>query len=81
METAGIQEFDNFKDKINSYDAYDKAMSELNKLKMMAPMSAEATVMHMHLEWMTDIRGEKQLDYEKTLLKRKNTELNIMAGK
>ncbi len=75
METAGIQEFDNFKDKINEKklppDAYDKAMSELNKLKMMAPMSAEATVIRMYLEWMTDIPWRETARLQKDLTKAK----------
>jgi ATP-dependent Lon protease len=33
----------------------DKVFSELNKLKQMAPMSAEATVIRSYLEWITDI--------------------------
>lgn len=33
-------------------DAKDKAMSELNKLKMMSPMSAEASVVRNYLDWM-----------------------------
>jgi ATP-dependent Lon protease len=31
-------------------DAKDKAMSEFNKLKMMSPMSAEATVVRNYLD-------------------------------
>ena len=41
-------EFDELQDKINntdmSSDAKDKCLSELKKLKMMSPMSAEASV-------------------------------------
>lgn len=35
--------------------AEDKALSEANKLKMMAPMSAEATVTRNYLEWMVSV--------------------------
>jgi ATP-dependent Lon protease len=35
-----------------SKEAKDKAQSELNKLKQMSPMSAEATVVRSYLDWM-----------------------------
>jgi len=35
-----------------SKEAKDKALSELNKLKLMSPMSAEATVVRSYLDWM-----------------------------
>ena len=47
-------EFDELQDKINntdmSSDAKDKCLSELKKLKMMSPMSAEATVVRNYLD-------------------------------
>src|SRR5690554_4946275 len=33
-------------------DVYEKATSELNKLKMMSPMSAEATVVRNYIDWL-----------------------------
>jgi ATP-dependent Lon protease len=33
-------------------EARDKALSELNKLKMMSPMSAEATVVRNYIDWL-----------------------------
>ncbi|MFO7288342.1 MAG: endopeptidase La, partial [Gammaproteobacteria bacterium] len=33
-------------------DVHEKAMSELNKLKMMSPMSAEATVVRNYIDWL-----------------------------
>ena len=33
-------------------EARDKAMSELNKLKLMSPMSAEATVVRNYIDWL-----------------------------
>lgn len=38
-----------------SKEAKDKALSELNKLKMMSPMSAEATVSRNYLDWMISV--------------------------
>lgn len=36
-------------------EAYEKAMSELNKLKMMSPMSAEATVVRNYIDVMINV--------------------------
>ncbi|MFP8966052.1 endopeptidase La [Pokkaliibacter sp. CJK22405] len=41
-------------------EALNKAMSELNKLKMMSPMSAEATVVRSYLDWMLGIPWSKR---------------------
>src|ERR1041385_4217426 len=38
-----------------SKEAKAKAKSELNKLKMMSPMSAEATVVRNYLDWLTQV--------------------------
>ncbi|MDO4642710.1 MAG: endopeptidase La [Cardiobacteriaceae bacterium] len=43
-----------------STDAEKKALSELNKLKQMSPMSAEANVIRSYLEWMTDYPWAKR---------------------
>jgi len=43
------------KDSGMSDEAREKAEQELNKLKMMSPMSAEASVVRNYLEWMVDI--------------------------
>ena len=37
-----------------------KAETELNKLKMMAPMSAEATVVRNYLDWMLQVPWKKR---------------------
>jgi ATP-dependent Lon protease len=37
-----------------------KANAELNKLKMMSPMSAEATVVRNYLDWLTQVPWKKQ---------------------
>ncbi len=41
-------------------DAKQKAVAELNKLKMMSPMSAEATVIRNYLDWMLSVPWKKR---------------------
>ncbi len=41
-------------------DAKDKAISELNKLKMMSPMSAEATVVRNYIDWLVAVPWKKR---------------------
>ncbi len=41
-------------------EAKDKAKAELNKLKMMSPMSAEATVCRNYLDWMLAVPWKKR---------------------
>jgi ATP-dependent Lon protease len=41
-------------------EAKDKCTAELNKLKMMSPMSAEATVSRNYLDWMVSLPWEKK---------------------
>ena len=41
-------------------EALEKSMNELNKLKMMSPMSAEATVVRSYLDWMTSVPWKKR---------------------
>jgi len=41
-------------------EAKDKAKSELNKLKMMSPTSAEATVVRGYLDWMVSLPWKKR---------------------
>jgi ATP-dependent Lon protease len=55
-------------------EALEKATSELNKLKMMSPMSAEATVVRNYIDWMLNVpwkkrsRIRKQLDKAEQIL-------------
>ena len=57
-----------------SKEAGEKAVSELNKLKMMSPMSAEATVVRNYIDWMLNVpwkkrsRIRKQLDKAEEIL-------------
>ncbi|MBN3560730.1 endopeptidase La [Aliamphritea spongicola] len=41
-------------------EAYDKTINEFNKLKMMSPMSAEATVVRSYVDWMLQIPWAKR---------------------
>ncbi len=43
-----------------SAEAKTKALAELNKLKMMSPMSAEATVVRNYIEWMVNVPWKKK---------------------
>jgi ATP-dependent Lon protease len=43
-----------------SKDAREKADSELNKLKMMSPMSAEATVVRNYIDWLVSVPWKKR---------------------
>jgi ATP-dependent Lon protease len=57
-------EFDELKNRIEksgmSKEALGKAMAELKKLKMMAPMSAEATVSRNYIDWMLQVPWKKK---------------------
>lgn len=50
-------------------EAKDKALSELNKLRMMSPMSSEASVVRTYIDWMVNIpwkaRSKVRLDLDK----------------
>ncbi|NKB31649.1 MAG: endopeptidase La [Pseudomonadales bacterium] len=41
-------------------DAKEKALAELNKLKLMSPMSSEASVVRTYLDWMINIPWKKR---------------------
>ncbi len=43
-----------------SKEAETKALSELNKLKMMSPMSAEASVVRSYIDWMVNLPWKKR---------------------
>jgi ATP-dependent Lon protease len=64
-------EIEELKEKIEtggmSKEARDKAMGELNKLRHMSPMSAEATVVRSYLDWMVSIPWKKRSRVRKDL--------------
>ncbi len=49
--------------------AREKAESELGKLKMMSPMSAEATVVRNYIEWLTNVPWKKKTKVRNDLAK------------
>ncbi|KTD11754.1 ATP-dependent protease La [Legionella gratiana] len=50
-------------------EAKEKSLAELHKLKMMSPMSAEATVIRNYLDWMLDVPWKKRTKIQFDLLK------------
>jgi len=50
-------------------DANEKAVSELNKLKMMSPMSSEASVVRTYIDWMLNIPWKKRSKVRQNLEK------------
>ena len=50
-----------------SKEAREKADSELNKLKMMSPMSAEATVVRNYIDWLVSVPWKKRSKIRKDL--------------
>ena len=50
-------------------EARDKASSELNKLKMMSPMSAEATVVRNYIDWLVKVPWKKRTKILKDIAK------------
>ncbi len=50
-------------------EAKEKAVSELNKLKLMSPMSSEASVVRTYLDWMVNIPWKKRSKVRMDLVK------------
>lgn len=50
-------------------EAEEKAKAELQKLKMMSPMSAEATVVRSYIDWLTNVPWHKRSAVKKNLAK------------
>ncbi len=48
-------------------EAREKAQSELNKLKMMSPMAAEATVVRNYIDWLLNVPWKKKTKIRKDL--------------
>jgi ATP-dependent Lon protease len=64
MEDAAPSELESLEQRIQSAgmpkEALEKARAELNKLKMMPPMSAESTVVRNYLDWMLQVPWKKR---------------------
>ncbi|WP_443632052.1 endopeptidase La [Candidatus Njordibacter sp. Uisw_056] len=64
IDDAAPNDLEELQNKINlagmPTEAKDKAQAELNKLKMMPPMSAEATVVRSYIDWMVTIPWKKK---------------------
>ncbi len=60
----GSNELDELEEKIKSAKmptvAETKALTELGKLKMMSPMSAEASVLRNYIDWMVSVPWHKK---------------------
>ncbi|MGB1881160.1 MAG: endopeptidase La [Gammaproteobacteria bacterium] len=60
----GVSEFDELAQKIAeagmSKEARERAESELKKLRMMSPMSAEATVVRNYIDWIVSVPWKKR---------------------
>ena len=54
-------------------EARDKANTELNKLKMMSPMSSEASVVRTYLDWMVNVPWKKRTKIQSDLAKAEAT--------
>ncbi|KKK80257.1 hypothetical protein LCGC14_2825300, partial [marine sediment metagenome] len=54
-------------------DALDKSKSELNKLKMMSPMSAEASVLRGYIDWMVGVPWKKRSRVKHDLVRAEKT--------
>ncbi|UTW13682.1 endopeptidase La [Marinobacterium rhizophilum] len=64
LDESGTNDMDELKRRIDgagmAKEAYDKTLGEYNKLKMMSPMSAEATVVRGYIDWMLQIPWAKR---------------------
>ena len=69
----GVDEFEVLKQKIDDakmpQEAREKTEQELQKLKMMSPMSAEATVVRGYIDWMLGVPWNKRSKVKKNLAK------------
>ncbi len=69
-------EIDELTDKIEKAgmhkEAREKADSELNKLKMMSPMSAEATVVRNYIDWLVGVPWKKRSKVSQDIAKAEN---------
>ena len=64
LDENGPNEIEQLKNRIDeagmTKEAKEKAINEYNKLKMMSPMSAEATVVRSYIDWMVNLPWKKR---------------------
>ena len=76
-EENAISEIEQLRQKIEEarmpLEAREKAEAELQKLKMMSPMSAEATVVRSYIDWMIQVPWHKRTKVKKDLAKAQET--------
>lgn len=64
LDEGGPNEIEQLRQRIDEVgmtkEAKDKAVNEYNKLKMMSPMSAEATVVRSYIDWMVSLPWKKR---------------------
>jgi len=69
----GVNEIQELEQKIEGAgmpkEAKEKATTELNKLKMMSPMSAEATVVRNYIDWLVKVPWKKRTKVLKDLMR------------
>ena len=69
----GTDEFEQLAEKIEQAqmpaEPKTKTIAELNKLKMMSPMSAEATVVRSYIDWMISVPWKKRSKVKKDIAK------------
>ena len=72
-EENAISEIEQLRQKIEEarmpLEAREKVEAELQKLKMMSPMSAEATVVRSYIDWMIQVPWHKRTKVKKDLVK------------
>ena len=72
-EENTVSEIEQLRQKIEEarmpLEAREKAEAELQKLKMMSPMSAEATVVRSYIDWMIQVPWHKRTKVKKDLAK------------
>lgn len=54
-------------------EAKEKAEAELQKLKMMSPMSAEATVVRGYIDWMVQVPWNARSKVKKDCVRRRKS--------
>jgi ATP-dependent Lon protease len=73
----GVSEIEQLEGKIEDAgmpkSAFEKAKSELSKLKMMSPMSAEASVLRNYIDWMLGVPWRKRSRVKHDLKNAENT--------